>query len=188
MEIEEEISLNEEKGKKKRILLLCLLLLLISFTIAIVSFLIYRAKPVTRLQKEEAALAGLLPGKSEEDIQKILQQVVARGMVNISIESEVLFERNGRKGRIGIENIPGNKYSYRVDLILDSTGDILYKSGLIEPGYYIDYISLDKKLKPGRYKATARFRTYDVTEEKDDLIAEVNAEINLTVINGVYYE
>lgn len=68
-------------------------------------------------------------------------------MVDIGIAAEPVFEEGGKKGKLGIENVPGNRYSLQIDLVLDDTGETIYQSGLIDPGYYIEYVELNKTLK-----------------------------------------
>ena len=131
-------------------------------------------------------MAGLLKGKDGEEISNILGEKIAEGMVNVSIEGNVLFEQNGKKGRLGIQNIEANRYSFTVDLILDDTGETIYQSNLIDPGYYIEYVELNKTLSAGTYSATAVFKTYSL-DETEDQIGEVNTKINLEVIDGTYY-
>ncbi len=108
-------------------------------------------------------------------------------MVNIGIAVEPVFEQNGRKGRIGIENIEANHYSFQVELFLDETGERVYQSGIIDPGYYIEYIGLDKTLQAGDYPATAIFTTYSL-DESEDKIAEARVRLNLHVTDGTYYK
>lgn len=141
----------------------------------------------SRLARDEDALGGLLPGKSEEEISDILNAKVEEGMVNIGIQAEPVFEENGKKGRIGIENIAANHYSFQVDLKLDDTGETVYSSGVIDPGYYIEYVELNQSLQAGDYPATAVFTTYSL-DESEDKIAEARVKLTLHVLDGVFYQ
>lgn len=140
----------------------------------------------SRLARDEAALGGMLPGKSEQEISELLNEKVEEGMVNIGIQGEPVFEQNGKKGRLGIENIAANHYSFQVDVLLDETGETVYSSGLIDPGYYVEYVELNQKLKSGDYGATAVFTTYSLDESEDE-IAEARVKLKLHVLDGVYY-
>ena len=187
----EERYLEEPEKKKsnKRKFLLLLLLLVVVVCGGIAALWLngfFDTTPKTRLQRDQDALAGLLKGKDGEDISNILGEKIAEGMVNVSIEGNVLFEQNGKKGRLGIQNIEANRYSFTVDLILDDTGETIYQSNLIDPGYYIEYVELNKTLSAGTYSATAVFKTYSL-DETEDQIGEVNTKINLEVIDGTYY-
>lgn len=141
----------------------------------------------SRLARDEAALGGMLPGKSEQEISELLNEKVAEGMVNIGIQGEPVFEYNGKKGRLGIENIEANHYSFQVDLILDETGETIYSSGLIEPGYYVEYVELNQQIAAGDHEATAVFTTYSL-DESEDKISEARVKLTLHILEGAYYQ
>lgn len=151
--------------------------------------LIYKVSmPVhkNRLARDELALGGMLPGKTPEEIDELLNQKVEEGMVNIGIAAEPVFEEGGKKGRIGIENIAANRYSFQVVIALDETGEKLYESGIIDPGYYIEFIELNRTLESGDYPATAVLSTYSL-DESEDKIAETHVKLLLHVLDGAFY-
>lgn len=183
---ENKTTLKGKKSEKKTAWLLVLLLLLLLGVCTGVIYRLTRPEDKSRLARDELALGGMLPGKTPEEIDELLNAKVAEGMVNIGIAAEPIFEENGKKGRIGIENIKANRYSFQVTVIQDETGDMLYESGIIDPGYYIEYISLNKKLQAGDYPATAVFSTYSL-DESEDKIAETRVKLTLHVMDGVFY-
>ena len=183
----EEYKPEEKKPKKKNLQWLIILLLLLLLGIAAgMYFRMMQTNHKDRLARDELAFGGMLPGKSEQEISSLLSEKVKEGMVDIGIAAEPVFEYNGKKGRLGIENIAANHYSFQVVLKLDETGEILYESGLIDPGYYVEYVELAKKLQAGDYQATAVFTTYSL-DESEDKIAETNVKIILHVMDGVFY-
>lgn len=177
----------EEKKKKKKKLLLLLLLLLLFTVVFFVSFFWWK-RPKNRMSKDELAIAGIIEGKTKEEIEDILNQQVEEGMVNITVNASPIFEYNGEKGALEIQNIPGNHYSFQVSLYLKGSDKALYTSKLIDPGYYINYVKLNKKLKKGKYPAMVVFETYDISGESDEHIAEVKTDVELVVLDGKYYE
>ena len=74
-----------------------------------------------------------------------------------------------------------------VALTLDETGETLYESGLIDPGYYVEYIELAQALAAGDYAATATFTTYSLSETPDP-IAQIQAALTLHVTDGAFYQ
>lgn len=174
----EEAAIRRRKKKMRRNLLAALLILCVA---AGAAFWYANRQNDNRLAKESEAIAGLIPGKSDSEIQEILDQVVEKGMVNVSINQTPVFY--GKKGEIGIQNIPANHYSYTVTITLDGTGEELYKSELIDPGYYVNEITLEKRLTKGTHPATAVFRVYDVQEESDAEIATLSSSIVLSVLS-----
>ena len=177
---------KKEKGSKKAVIGLILVVILLLGLIGggLWYFLVYSAK--NPLAREEDALGGMLAGLPQEDWGDALNDVVEEGQVLLGIAAEPVFEYNGKRGRIGIENDEANKYSFQVTITEDATGDVLYESGLIDPGYYIEYIELNKTLAAGDYPATAVFTTYSL-EESPDPIAQIMANLTLHVTDGQFY-
>ena len=126
-----------------------------------------------RFDREETAIAGLIEGKDAPEIQELLNRTVSEGMVDIIYNASPTFGENGKRGNINVQNIPGNRYSFIITLTLDSTGETLYKSNLINPGYYVQYIGLNKTFTSGSYPATLKFEVYDISGDTDDKIGEV---------------
>lgn len=163
--------------KKKHLLLVILLLLLAIGGIFLWNY----------LQKEKEAAAdrdarmGILPGMSEEDIQKRLNQTVAEGMMNVSINPSPVFKDGSSKGNLRIENIKANHYSYIVTIYLDENNEEVYRSGLLKPGYYIEKARLNKNLKKGNYPATALFEAYQ--DGRKETIGAAAVKIILQIHN-----
>ncbi|MCQ5280536.1 hypothetical protein MKA37_23615, partial [[Clostridium] innocuum] len=78
----------KEKGKKKWLLLLLVLCLCIG------GFLFVRSWNTEddRLARERDAKEGYLPGMTREEIQKMMDDKVAEGSVQININSNLVFE------------------------------------------------------------------------------------------------
>lgn len=183
------MSKSKEKGSRRTIWMALLIIILLGLCGGMFYYIyaMKQASGKSRLARDEAALGGMLPGKSEQEISDLLNAKVEEGMVNIGIQGEPVFEQNGKKGRLGIENIEANRYSFQVDLILDDTGETVYSSGIIDPGYYVEYAELNKTLQAGDYAATAVFTTYSL-DESEDQIAEARVQLTLHVLDGVYYQ
>ncbi|WP_165062629.1 hypothetical protein [Adlercreutzia sp. ZJ154] len=131
--------------------------------------------------RDSNALIGQLEGKSQEEIQAELDRKVEEGMFNISIASRVEFESGTSKGPLRIENVPGNRYLMQVEILRDDTGEVIYKSGVIDPNYHIQEAELDVALPAGTYECTALF--YALDPETEDQIGKVAAKMVITVLN-----
>ncbi len=178
---------REKKQKKGKVLWLVILVLLILLGAAAGMYIrLMKDQEKSRLSRDELALGGLLPGKTSQEIEELLNAKIEEGMVNIGIAAEPVFEENGKRGRLGIENIEANNYSFQVTLILNDTGETVYESGLIDPGFYIEFVELSKTLKAGDYPAKAKFVTYSL-DESEDKIGETNINITLHVTDGKFY-
>ena len=61
-----------------------------------------------------------------------------------------------------------------ISLFLLGMSLVIYKSGAIEPGYYIEQDALDVKLEKGDYPVSIHFKNYDVKSEQ--FVGEAVAE------------
>lgn len=156
-------------------------------------FLVYKpaheTKSATGGQREAAALKGSIEQMTEEEIQAELNNIIEEGMFRISIESHIAGYADDTM-RMNIQNHLNNRYVMQVTLyryIRDpKTNEIIdqeeiYKTDLIDPGYYIDYAKLDKHLDPGEYDGVAIFTAlYPDTEE---IVGTAGAEVRITVLD-----
>ena len=128
------------------------------------------------LNYDQSAIDGELPGKTEEEIQKELNAKVEEGMFNISINPEIRVDGSTDVGNARIENIKANHYLMQVDI---KEGEkILYSSGNIRPGQYIDNIKM-ADMDSGEYDAQAVFTALDT--ESGEVVGRAGAVVKLYV-------
>ncbi len=183
--ITEEKKKSEELDKKKRfpwfkLLVTVLLLVIICLLLLRTCTPEAESEPGT-LERELAAELGLLPGMTKEEIQDRLNRKVAESMLNVSINPTPVFPDGSSPGNICIENIPGNNYAFTVTIVRSDTGDTLLTTGLIDPGYYVEYLPLDQDLPAGKYICVADFKAYD--PETLEEIGSVGTELLVTIEN-----
>lgn len=171
-------SKKKEKNKKTKYLILFVILFLI---VGFVSIKIWQSKNASNYWFDKLAQNGIIEGRSLEEIQRILNEVVEEGMFNVSINPDPIFEDGTSEGNIYIENIPGNHYYVRVGIVLNDTQETVYQSAGIKPGQYIENITLDKDLPKGDYAATAYFEIVE-TENLSE-IGSVAVELTLHILN-----
>lgn len=87
-------------------------------------------------------------------------EVLSETLNNLSIEKELYAEKNGRC-EARIQNDQANTSSVRVRLVRRATGEVLYQSGLIDPGFYVQYIDLQMRLEEGFYPCNIVWEFYD---------------------------
>lgn len=155
------------KNKKKIILIISILL----FGTSLVMYKLSWKSEEGLIREGEK---GELPGMSEDDILKMLNEKVEEGSFQININSELSFEDGTAKGDVRILNSPNNHYLLVVEMYLKEDNKRIYKSGAIEPGYYIEQDTLDVKLEKGDYPVNIHFKNYDVKSEQ--FIGEAVAE------------
>lgn len=74
-------------------------------------------------------------------------------------------------------NENAEKYNLSFELVLNSTGETLYKSNLVEPGKTISKINLSKHLKPGTYDATVNVQPYRIEDNSKTNNAKISVKL-----------
>ena len=154
-------------------------------------FLITRlaSKP---LAKEEArAKAGIVydssateggwDNLSPEEIAEKLNEKVAEGMINISMNTAPYFENGTSEGNVMIVNESINNYPQQVEFIRNDTGEQIYQSKAIPVGSKIERAALDAELPAGTYECTAMFHNLDSVS--GEIIGTAGAIITITIKN-----
>ncbi len=177
----EMIQPKEKKEDKKRKWILIVLLILLCLGAGGYYFMHSWLPEDNRLAREKDAKEGFLPGMSEEEIQQMLNEKVAEGSVQISINSELIFRDGRSKGEIRVENSRNNHYLMVVEFIRKDTSELIYKSGAMEPGNYLEEARLDVDLAAGEYPVYVHFKNYDLKSE--EFVGEAVAESVIHVLN-----
>lgn len=174
-----------KKQKRKRLAIFAAAVLAILFAAGIGFGIWWFTRPrmdaTTQYWFDKFAEDGTLAGKTREQMQGILDQVVEEGMVNVSMNAVVVFEDGSSEGSLGIENIAANHYYVRVVLTNDADGSVLYESQGLKPGQYIDKITLQQDLPAGEYQCTAT----EIITDPDTLedIGQIQVAVKLIVKN-----
>lgn len=178
-----ETKAEEQKKRKKTLVLI--IIVLAAAVVGLVAYIVWYQPQAQELQEkqelqaEKNAQMGIIPGMSDDEIQQRLNEKVAEGMLNVAVNPNPVFQNGKSEGNLRIENIPGNQYAVTVTVTLDGTGEVVYESGLIDPGYFVENVTLDKNLDAGQYPALALFTAYDLkTKEK---VGTAGIRINITV-------
>ena len=169
---------HKRKGTRVVILILVLVLLVAAGAFTAWYFLI---RPPYNDRLEPNAVVGVMPGKTNLQIEEELTRQVQEKEVAFAINSAPVFENGTAEGNLLFENPKSNQKLTRVEILRDDTGELIYKSGLLEPGSYIPEASLSVDLDAGTYSCTAYIYAYKLEDES--YIGKVAAGINITVEN-----
>lgn len=133
------------------------------------------------LAYEANVVVGDLPGKSMEERQAELDQVVAEGMLSMSVNATPFGSLGTDGGAVNwlIENPSNQGKLIRVEIRLED-GELIYETGALRPGTYVESAPLKSPLEAGRYECTAIFYTYNMDTE--EYIGQAAAEITLTLV------
>lgn len=130
---------------------------------------------------DSAAVEGGWDNLSPEELEAALNEKVAEGMINISMNTAPYFENGSGDGNLMIVNESINNYPQKVQIVCNDTGEQIYESGAIAVGSKIERAKLDTELLAGTYECTAYFHNLD--PETGEIIGTAGAIINITIKN-----
>lgn len=111
--------------------------------------------------RDPAAKKGYYEGKTQEEIQEDLDSKVDWYSMEISCASRIEMTEGETEAEARIENVAANHCDQRVKIYLsDKPDDILYESGAIHPGEYIQTVRFAHPLEVGTYDLTVEFQGY----------------------------
>ena len=128
---------------------------------------------------DSSAVEGGWDNLSPEEIAEKLNEKVAEGMINISMNTAPYFEDGKAEGNVMIVNESINLYPQQVEFIRNDTGEQIYQSNAIPVGSKIERAALDVELPAGTYECTAMFHNLD--PETGDIIGTAGAIITITI-------
>ena len=139
------------------------------------------ARGQTGIVYDSSAVEGGWDNLSPEEIAEKLNEKVAEGMINISMNTAPYFENGASEGNVMIVNEAINNYPQQVEFIRNDTGEQIYQSKAIPVGSKIERAALDVELPAGTYECTAMFHNLDPVS--GEIIGTAGAIINITIKN-----
>ena len=130
---------------------------------------------------DSSAVEGGWDNLSPEEIAEKLNEKVAEGMINISMNTAPYFENGKAEGNVMIVNESINNYPQQVEFIRNDTGEHIYQSKAIPVGSKIERAALDVEHPAGTYECTAMFHNLDPVS--GEIIGTAGAIINITIKN-----
>ena len=139
------------------------------------------ARGQTGIVYDSSAVEGGWDNLSPEEIAEKLNEKVAEGMINISMNTAPYFENGKAEGNVMIVNESINNYPQQVEFIRNDTGEQIFQSKAIPVGSKIERAALDVELPAGTYECTAMFHNLDPVS--GEIIGTAGAIINITIKN-----
>ena len=137
------------------------------------------ARGQTGIVYDSSAVEGGWDNLSPEEIAEKLNEKVAEGMINISMNTAPYFENGKAEGNVMIVNESINNYPQQVEFIRNDTGEQIYQSKAIPVGSKIERAALDVALPAGTYECTAMFHNLDPIS--GEIIGTAGAIISITI-------
>ena len=139
------------------------------------------ARGQTGIVYDSSAVEGGWDNLSPEEIAEKLNEKVAEGMINISMNTAPYFEDGKAEGNVMIVNESINNYPQQVEFIRNDTGEQIFQNKAIPVGSKIERAALDVELPAGTYECTAMFHNLDPVS--GEIIGTAGAIINMTIKN-----
>ena len=139
------------------------------------------ARGQTGIVYDSSAVEGGWDNLSPEEIAEKLNEKVAEGMINISMNTAPYFEDGKAEGNVMIVNESINNYPQQVEFIRNDTQEVIYQSKAIPVGSKIERAALDVELPAGTYECTAMFHNLDPVS--GEIIGTAGAIITITIKN-----
>lgn len=99
--------------------------------------------------------------RAEDEILADLNQKVSEGMITMSMNPDPIFDDGKASGNLLIHNENANHHAQVIMIARDDTQDVIYSSGLVPVGKYLNSDKLDVALSAGDYPCTAYFHSVD---------------------------
>ena len=178
---------KQAKGNIRVVLAVAFLVCAIGAGVFLITRLV--SKPLTKedargqtgIVYDSSAIEGGWDNLSPEEIAEKLNEKVAEGMINISMNTAPYFENGKAEGNVMIVNESINNYPQQVEFIRNDTGEQIYQSKAIPVGNKIEHAALDVELPAGTYECTAMFHNLDPVS--GEIIGTAGAIITITVKN-----
>lgn len=180
-----------QKPEKKRLSHILLVLIALMLYTVILFFVVFKMYDYflgdrcaeddqkIHLNYDENSTDGDLSGKSKDEIIAALNEKVQDGMINISMNTNPVFETGTAKGTLMITNSEINRYPQQVEIYLKDTNELIYSGG-VEVGRSIETSTLSVNLPKGEYECIAYFHA--VNPETGKRVGTAGANIKITIL------
>ncbi len=130
---------------------------------------------------DTGAVEGGWETTDPDKIVENLNEKVAEGMINISMNTSPYFADGTASGNLMIVNESINRYPQVVEIRRNDNDELIYKSGAIPVGSKIEKAPLSVNLDAGIYDCTAMF--YNVDPVTGAYLGCAGAIVQITVQN-----
>ena len=101
----------------------------------------------------------------------------AEAASHVTMHSEV--KSDGREIPLYLSNAGENTCSVSIEIVIPGTGELIARSGLVEPGWRLEKLPAEKRLGKGEYPCLVRCSFYTI--DGNDFIGTTGKHILLTV-------
>lgn len=150
--------------------------------LVVIGGLVYYINDLNYQSETTIATPDIDPNARDYTVEENESAVVEPGKMSISGYSKATIPANQTNVPLLLRNpeINTGKVYFSYDLVLDSTGEVLYSSKMVPAGQAITNITIKRPLPPGVYATTVVWRSYLINENLKEGNS-VNMKLELTV-------
>lgn len=172
---EQESRSKKRKNKKIRNTVLKMMGVVVIICLGFCAWVAYYGMPAfiqarIDIAPDENAKTGILHEKEEQEVDI--------GDFWVLMNMLPTMEEGSKDCNIEYENPDSNRYSARLSLYLKETGELLGNTRRVDPGNYVETVSLTKELGAGEYPVTADLELF----EEEQLVGTMSIDITLRII------
>ncbi len=116
------------------------------------------------------------------EIDKELDAIVDDGMFMTDMNVDWTFPDGGSVSTDAyVGNMANNNYPFYFELVDSGSGEIVYTSDVVPPGYSLKEIKLDKDLDAGVYPMVCNYSL--VNDESGEVVSSVGVAVTVHILN-----
>lgn len=140
----------QEKNKGNKKVLLIILLLIIIVLLAAAVYMLYK-NSTPEPEEDDTGSSAMIITEDTRDALGDINDKVAKGMIDIKMTRNWVFENGGETSNAYLANSERNSYDLRFKITLEDTGEVIMESPDVPIGSCIENFSLSTTLEPGEY-------------------------------------
>lgn len=139
----------------------------------------FLAPPADDDGMEPNVVVGSMGDYSKDELEAMLAEKVDEGMIAFGLNTQIYLDGPDAEAPILFENPANNAKLLKLEITRDDTGEVVYETGYLAPGSYVDRDRLDVQLDAGSYTCTALIRSYQQDTKKP--LGQAAAEVIISV-------
>lgn len=159
--------------KNKKPVIIVVLLCIIMILAAVGYFFYMNHRPET----DDAGSDAIIVTEDTRNIQKDINEKVSKGMIDVKMTRNWVFEDGGKTSNAYLANSERNSYPLRFEITLEDTGEVIMESPDVPIGSCIENFPLSVTLDPGEYNVVIAHQQI----EDGEVINTVRTAIPITV-------
>lgn len=167
------------KPKKKNGLVILLVILLLA-ALAVGGYFVWQHFNQKDVMEPNATI-GIMPGKTDQEIIDELNRKVDERSIALTINPTPVAENGTSDVNWMYENPQSNEKYTRLEVFLDDTEELIYETGMMVNGSYVEAAPMKVDLPAGTYTCTAYVHGYRLSDQS--YLGQVAAGLTLTIQN-----